>query len=33
MPEGKTSTASSENLAEFVERLEGACVANRLLTP
>ena len=27
MPEPKTTAASSENLAEFVERLESACVA------
>ena len=31
MPERKTTAASSENLAEFVERLESACVAKPLI--
>jgi len=31
MPERKTTAASSENLAEFVERLESACVARPLI--
>ena len=31
MPEGKTTAASSEDLAEFVERLESACVAKPLI--
>lgn len=31
MPEGKTTAASSANLAAFVERLESACVAKPLV--
>ena len=31
MPEGKTTAASSENLAEFMDRLEIACVAKPLV--